>query len=300
MSSFESYDHLATTVCALDALHYDSLWVGDHIAFTSPVLDPIAQLAQAAALSDRLTVGTAIYLLPLRAAAIAAKQSSSLDHLSRGRFVFGVGVGGEFPNEFDACGVPVKERGARLEEGIEVVRTLWHGEPCSFEGRFSSFSDVQMQPAAYTENGPPIWCGGRSEAALARIGRAANGWIAYVVTPEQYRQGLATIAQGAASIGRRLTEMGTSHLLFVRMGASRAQALDDATEILSKRYAMDFRRAAERYCALGTPAEVLQHVQSFYDVGVRHFILEFLGSPTEQAAQLEQFAAEVLPAIREL
>ena len=298
MAGFASYSHLADTVGLLDTVGFDSLWVGDHIAFTSPIFDPLLQLAQAAALSPRLKVGTAIYLLPLRPAAIAAKQAASLDHLTGGRFVFGVGVGGEFPTEFEACGVPVGKRGARLAEGIDVMRMLWRGEPCSYAGEFTSFKDVHMQPGALTPGGPSVWCGGRSKAALSRIGRMANGWISYVVTPEQYGEGLSVIAKGAAEVGRKLDALGTAHLQFVRMGDSREQALDDASGILSKRYAMDFRRATERYCALGTPDEVLAYLSPFYAAGVRTFILDFLGSAEEQALQLERFAADVMPALR--
>ena len=89
--------------------------------------------------------------------------------------------------------------------------------------------------------------------------------------------------------------MGTSHLLFARMSESREQALDDAAAILSKRYAMDFRLPADRYAALGTPADMLAFMRQFHDVGVRHFILNFLGTPAEQTAQAEQFAVEFCP-----
>ena len=95
----------------LDELEFDSIWVGDHIAFTTPILDPFLQLAQVAAYSNRLTVGTGVYLLPMRHPTPVAKQAASLDHLSGGRFIFGVGVGGEFPAEYAACGVPRAERG---------------------------------------------------------------------------------------------------------------------------------------------------------------------------------------------
>ncbi|MEM7403745.1 MAG: LLM class flavin-dependent oxidoreductase [Pseudomonadota bacterium] len=298
IAGFEAYDHLAETVGLLDELAFDSLWVGDHVAFTSPILDPMIQLAQAASLSARLTIGTAIYLLPLRPPAVAAKQAATLDHLSGGRFVFGVGVGGEFPTEYEACGIPVSERGARLTESIDVMRLLWRGEPCSFEGHFTTFHDVHMQPPALTPGGPAIWCGGRSQAALSRIGRTADGWISYVVTPEQYRAGLATIGKAADSVGRKLQRLGTGHVQFVRMGATREAALDAASAILSKRYAMDFRRATERYCALGSSADVLAQLQQFHAAGVRTFILDFLGTPAEQALQLKQFGAEVLPEMR--
>ena len=121
------------TVALAEGLDLDSLWCGEHVAYTSPVLDPFVRLSYAAALSERLTLGTCVYLVPLRPAAAIAKQVASIDHLSGGRFVFGAGVGGEFPGEFDACGVDVRERGARLDEAIDVVRALWTGEPVSFQ-----------------------------------------------------------------------------------------------------------------------------------------------------------------------
>jgi probable F420-dependent oxidoreductase len=288
------------TMAMLERLDFDSVWVGDHIAFTSPILDPLLQLAQAAAYSDTLTVGTCIYLLPLRPPAPVAKMTSSLDHLSEGRFVFGVGVGGEFPREFEACGVPHNERGARLAEGVEIVRKLWTGEPVSHEGRFLSFSDVHMQPGTHTPGGPPIWCGGRSDAALRRIGRMMDGWVSYVVTPEQYEQGLATIAAAVEDAGRKPARFGTAHLLFTRIDDSRDKALDDAAELLSRRYAMDFRKPAERYAALGDPAAIADRLRAFHKAGVRHFILDFLGSVEDRNTQLERFAREVRPLLSDL
>src|SRR5690606_26064411 len=115
----------------VDRSGFDSLWVGDHISFPVAILDPFQQLAQAAMVSSRLIFGTAVYLLPLRHPTPVAKQVSTLDHLTEGRFIFGVGVGGEFPKEYEACGVPLGERGARLTESIEVLRKLWTGEPAT-------------------------------------------------------------------------------------------------------------------------------------------------------------------------
>jgi probable F420-dependent oxidoreductase len=288
------------TTALLEKLGYDSIWVGDHIAFTSPILDPLVQLAQAAAFSDTLTVGTSVYLLPLRAPAPVAKQTSSLDHLSEGRFVFGVGVGGEFPGEFEACGIPHKERGARLSEGIEVVRKLWTGEPVSHDGRFVKFSDVRMQPGALQPGGPPIWCGGRSKAALGRAGRMADGWISYVVTPEQFADGLAVIEASMREADRTVERFGTAHLLFVRIDDDPDRALDDAAALLSTRYAMDFRKPAQRYCALGGPESVADRLKDFHRAGVRHFILDMLGTIEERNTQLQRFAQEVRPLLAEL
>src|ERR1700753_2702250 len=140
-------DDLSRLVTLVDRSGYDSLWVGDHISFAVPVLDPLLQLAQAAMASRRLTLGTSVYLLPLRHPAPVAKQVATLDHLTEGRLVFGVGVGGEFPREYEVCGVPRNERGARLSEGIALLRRFWSGEPVSHAGRFyGPFADVPMQP----------------------------------------------------------------------------------------------------------------------------------------------------------
>src|SRR6266478_5917173 len=139
-------DEMRTLVELVESSGYNSLWVGDHISFHIAILDPLLQLAQAAVISRRLIFGTGVYLVPLRNPTPVAKQVSTLDHLTEGRFIFGVGVGGEFPREYEACGVPLGERGARLSESLAVLRKLWSGEPASHDGRFYQFEGVTMQP----------------------------------------------------------------------------------------------------------------------------------------------------------
>src|SRR5204862_6898092 len=122
-------DEMQALVRLVDDCGYDSLWVGDHIAFAMAILDPLLQLAQAAVVSRRLVLGTNVYLLPLRHPVPVAKQIATLDDLCEGRLIFGVGVGGEFPKEYEACGVPLAERGPRLSVAIPLLRRLWSGEP---------------------------------------------------------------------------------------------------------------------------------------------------------------------------
>jgi probable F420-dependent oxidoreductase len=290
-----------TLVQLVDRSGYDSLWVGDHISFAVPILDPLLQLAQAAMVSRRLTLGTSVYLLPLRHPAPVAKQVATLDHLTEGRLVFGVGVGGEFAREYEVCGVPHNERGARLTEGITLLRKFWSGEPVSYSGKFyPSFADVPMQPPPRQSGGPPIWCGGRSDGALRRTGRLADGWLSYVVTPEMYRAGLEKIEVAARDAGRGMTQFATGHLLFTRIDDSYDKALDAATETLSVRYAMDFRRAAQRYCALGRPEQVAERIREFHAAGVRHVMLDLLGPYEQRDEQIARFAAEAMPLLRDL
>ena len=294
-------DELASLVQLVERSGYDSLWVGDHIAFAVPILDPLLQLAQAAVVSRKLTLGTSVYLLPLRHAVPVAKQVSTLDHLTEGRLIFGVGVGGEFPKEYAACGVPREQRGARLSEAIPLLRKLWSGESVSHDGRYyGGFSDVAMRPSSRQANGPPIWTAGRTPAALRRTGRLADGWLSYVVTPEMYRDALTTIEDAARAAGRTLTRFGTGHLLFARIDDTYEQALDAATETLSVRYAMDFRRPAQRYCALGPPQQIAEKIREFQAAGLRHVILDLLGPSEQREEQIARFAADAMPLLRDL
>jgi probable F420-dependent oxidoreductase len=292
-------DEMRELVELVDRCGFDSLWVGDHISFTVAILDPLLQLAQAAVISRRLVLGTAVYLLPLRHPAPVAKQVATLDHLTEGRLIFGVGVGGEFPKEYEVCGVPLKERGARLSEAIPLMRKLWSGVPATHDGgRYPAFEAVAMQPPARQKDGPPIWFGGRSEGALRRTGRLGDGWLAYVVTPQMYAGAMEKIASAAA--GRSLTHFGTGLLLFTRLARSYEEALEAATITLSQRYAMDFRRAAERYAALGPPQRVAECIRAFYAVGVRHVLVDFVGPYEERNAQIAWFGREVLPLLADL
>jgi alkanesulfonate monooxygenase SsuD/methylene tetrahydromethanopterin reductase-like flavin-dependent oxidoreductase (luciferase family) len=294
-------DELVDLVKLVDDSGYDSLWVGDHISFPLAILDPLLQLAQAAVVSRRLLLGTSVLLLPLRHPTLVAKQVTTLDHLTEGRFILGVGVGGEFPLEYAACDAPHNERGARLAEGVTVLRKFFTGKPVTHHGKFyGPFADVPMAPPPRQPNGPPIWFAGRKEPALRRIGRLGNGYLSYVVSPEMYRAALTTIEQAADVAGRVAIPFGTGHLLFARLDHTYEDALDRATETLSVRYAMDFRKAAQRYCALGTPAMVAERIREFHAAGVRHIALDLLGPYEEKAEQIAWFARDALPLLADL
>ncbi len=293
-------DDLVAMVEQVDQFGYDSFWCGDHISMEIPFMDPLLQIAQAAVASRRLMFGTSVYLLPLRHPTPVAKQVATIDLLTEGRFIFGVGVGGEFPKEYEACGVPRHERGARLSEGIGVLRKLWTGKSVSNDGRYYPFEDVRMTPAPAQSNGPSIWCGGRAEAALQRAGRIGDGWFSYAITPDMYRDGLVVIEEAATTAGRDLDTFGTAHLLFARVSDSAEQALDEASRHLSIRYGMDMRKATKRYGALGAPADVAATIRAYYDAGVRHISLDFAGPYERRHEQLERFANEVRPLLHDL
>ena len=279
----------------VEALGFDSVWCGDHISFHNPLYESLTLLASYVPITERIKLGSAVYLLALRPPAVAAKVTSTLDALSGGRLIFGVGVGGENPREFEAVGVPHAERGARVTEAIDVVRTLWRDTPATFRGRFTQFENVSIDPKPVQPGGPPIWIGGRSDAALARAGRQGDAWVSYVVTAERYAQSLEKIRAAADAASRSLDGFVAAHLTFITVGRDYETARDQWVRRLSARYAQDFGPLAGRYGVIGTPEQCAEQLERFRAAGCGYFLINPIGDPSEERAQLEVIAAEILP-----
>ena len=287
----------------VESAGFDSFWLDDHIAFRGNFLESLAALAAAAARTERITLGSLVYLLPLRRPAIAAKAAATVDFLSGGgRFIFGVGVGGEEAREFEVCGVSRAERGARTDEAIEILRKLWSGEAVSHEGRFFRFSDARQSPAPLSPGGPPIWVGGRSEAAQRRAALLADGYAPYLFSPSRYEKALEQVRRLAAGVGRALDDPlkpWTPALhLFVNLREKENDALDSGAENLSIRYGMDMRDAARRYLLHGSMARCAEKIIAFHEAGVRHFIFKAAAPAGEETEHMTRLAGELLPEVR--
>ena len=280
----------------VEELGFDSVWTGDHVSFHNPIYESLTLLAAYAGITRRIKLGSAVYLLALRHPTVAAKITGTLDTLSGGRLIFGVGVGGENPKEFELTGSPHKERGARVTEGIDVVRTLWRDTPASFDGRFTKFSGVSIDPKPVQKPGPPIWIGGRSDAALARAGRQGDGWISYVVQASRFKESLEKIHAAAGS--RNLDGFVPAHLTFITVGKDYETAKATWVRLLSKRYAQDFGPLAGKYGVIGTPAQCAEQLQTFVDAGCRYFVMDSIVDVDEEQAHLETIAAEIVPRFR--
>jgi len=280
-----------------EALGFDSLFVGDHLAFHVPVPDSLSLLAFLAAATERIALGTGVFLLPLRPPFLAAKAAATVDLLSGGRLIFGVGVGGEFPPEFDAAGVPLRERGARTDEAIPLLRRLWREDAVRHEGRFFRLGPVSLEPRPARPGGPPIWVGGRSPAAMRRAGRLGDGYVSTMTSVERYRSNLAEVFRHAEASDRGDRPFATAALLFTVLDASHERAAERAAEVLGRIYARDFREAARKYCLLGRPEDCLEQMRAYARAGVRHFLMSPLVDP---AAFVEQVGAEIVPQARGL
>lgn len=257
-----------------EELGYDSLWAGEHLSFHNPILDLGVALAAFATVTRRIALGAGVVLLPLRHPSLVAKQAASLDYLSGGRLLLGLGVGGEGAGDFEAAGVPVGERGARADEGIVALRALLRDRPASFGGRFYRFADVTIEPASPQPGGPPLLVGGRSRAAIKRAARYADGWLPYMVSARQVAEGLAELERQARDAGRDPERFHRIVVLFAYVDEDGERARTLAREHLSRRYGMRFERHhVERLCVVGTAEECRERLAAYEAAGAEHVSL---------------------------
>ncbi len=277
-----------------EVLGYDYVWCRDHVLWHSPVLDPFTMLGAIAARTSRVKLGPGVLLVPLRSPAPVAKAVATLDHLSSGRAVLGVGVGGEFPKEFEACGVPREARGRRTDEALDAMRALWTTAPATFKGEFFSFEDAVMEPRPVQQPHPPIWVGGRSDAALARAARFGAGWFAYFVTPDGFARRLAQV-NARRPDGVPPADGGL--VIYAALARTREDGRRIAREYLANEYHQPFDDLVDRYCALGSPESCAETITRFTDAGARHFTVIPACPPERFMDDLRAVAADVIPLV---
>jgi probable F420-dependent oxidoreductase len=261
-----------------EALGYDSIWAGDHVSFRNPLLDVVVALATFAAVTERITLGSGILLLPLRHPSLVAKELASLDYLSGGRVILGIGVGGEGEQDFEAVGVDIRERGARTNEAMRALRVLFGDPPASFRGRFFSFDGITIDPRPAQPGGPPLWVGGRSDAAIRRAATLGDGWIPIWVSAERFRRGLEQLPEHvvpAVTLPAHVGDKGT------------------LAEHLRRRYAMDVsEHIVDRYCVAGTPDECAARIREYVEAGARHVVFNVVApEDAERLAEVTLAAA---------
>jgi probable F420-dependent oxidoreductase len=277
-------EHFRRVARAAEEAGFDSLWAGDHVSFHEPLLDVTVALSTFAAVTERIRLGAGVVLLPLRAPALVAREFASLDYLSGGRTILGVGVGGEHGKDFEAVGIAVRERGARTNEAMRALRELFSDTEATFAGRFFAFEGISISPRPAQPGGPPLWVGGRSDAAIRRAATLGDGWIPIWVSPARYARGLA---QARDQAGAR--ELAAAVVLPSLVGGG----VEDARLYLSRRYGTEFStHAVESYCLTGSPAQCAERVAEYVEAGAEHVVLHPAVEPPQLIAQIE-LAAEV-------
>jgi len=279
----------------MEAAGLHSIWVGDHIAFHIPVVESLTLLSFCAAATERIELATGVLLLPLRHPTLTAKITGSLDLLSEGRLILGVGVGGEFPPEFEAVGSPIAERGPRTDEAIGILRRHWTEESVAHEGEHFRFGKVKIEPKPVRPGGPPIVVGGRKAVSMRRAGRLGDGYISHMCDVATYASNLAAIGRHAREAGRAGLPFHTAALLFTVLDDSYEAAHERASAMLGRIYNTDFREASKRYCLLGKPEDCLEQMRAFARAGCRNFVISALSDPDEI---IEHATSRMIPELR--
>jgi alkanesulfonate monooxygenase SsuD/methylene tetrahydromethanopterin reductase-like flavin-dependent oxidoreductase (luciferase family) len=259
-------------VRALEDLGVDSLWVGGHVASPNPTPEVMVALARLSAQSTTAAIGSSILLLPLYPPAIVAKQIADIDRACGGRVVLGVGIGGEYEQEFRACQVPRDERAARTDEAIPLLRELWTGEPVRHDGGHYPMGEVRIHPAPRQPGGPPVVVAGRQPAAMRRAANLGDGWMPYLYSPRRYRESVEQIRAVAGGNGRDLSGFGWMLFSFISIRDDGDEARREAAAFMGGTYRQDFDAMVRSVCIAGTPDEVTARIAEFVTAGVRHFI----------------------------
>jgi probable F420-dependent oxidoreductase len=266
-----------------EELEFDACWVGDHLACPAPGLDAPLCLAAAAAVTQRIGLGFSVMLLGLRQPAWAAKQLATIDVLSGGRLRLGVGVGGEFPEEFMAAGVPVSQRGARLDDALNVIGDLLTGRPVDYEGRVLRVRSPALEPALARR--PPLYVGGRGEPALKRAARLGDMWLPMWLTPQRIAQRSQRLAELADQEAR--PHPGIALLIGVNVDDDLGRARAQAEAHIRGQYAMGLD-TIERWTLLDSIDGAVEQLDGYRRAGVQEFLLMPLGR--EPLTQYERLA----------
>jgi len=245
----------------------DSVWVTDHVIvpnqanviYREHMLDPLAVLPWLAGVTHRIALGTSVVILPYRSPIPVATLLASVDVLSGGRLIVGAAIGW-LEGEFEALGVPFKERVSRSEEALELFRTLWTREHPEIETSRHRLRDVSFSPMPLQKPRPPLYVGGNSEGALRRVARLADGWHATATNHDAFRQGVETLRRFWKDAGREGEPALSLRIPIVLDGVHQP--------------AVDMALIRGRHVIGGTVAKIAEELRGFRDLGCGHIALE--------------------------
>ncbi|MDG2004730.1 MAG: LLM class flavin-dependent oxidoreductase [Novosphingobium sp.] len=282
---------LLTAARSGEAAGFDGVYVGDHLMHPNPLLESLTSLASIAAVTEHISIGTCVLLAALRDPMWLAKQLGTIDAFAPGRLRVGIGLGGEYPAEFEQAGVPLAERGIRTEQILSSLRQwLSAGQP-----NFGSNASP-MHIAPVPETPPPFLLAGWKEVALRRAARIADGWIGYLLSPESFARRRSFLLDCGAGQTRPFV---TGMLLPVLVDQDRAAAKARAGDMW-KRITGNDAVFPERLFVAGPPAEIIDQLLGYRELGCTEMVLSLVDQGHGFARQLDMLGGEVLPELRRL
>ncbi|MFJ9343564.1 LLM class flavin-dependent oxidoreductase [Streptomyces sp. NPDC101733] len=287
-----------------EAYGFDSLWAGDSLT-ARPRLDPLVVLSAAAAVTSRITVGTAALTPALRHPLIGANMISSLDHVAAGRLILGLGSGFPMPEteeEFASVGASFAGRAGRLDEITGLWRTAWRsgeeGNPRDFEGKFWQAERLDRLPAPATPGGPPLWLAGSdTPKVLARVAAGYDGWLPFLPDVDAYGRARRRIAELTEQAGRSADAVTPALYATVTVNDSESAAKDELEHYISHYYGRSLEQMSTvQAYGWGSAESCAEWLSAYVRAGARHLVLR-IGSLDPQP-QLRQIAEVLLPALR--
>jgi len=281
---------LLTLAEKAEDLGYDSVWIGDSI-IAKPRHDPLTLMAGAAGRTKRVKLGTAVLLPALRNPVVLAHQVATIDQVSDGRVILGVGIAADAPaihDEFKAVGVPFEKRVGRMMEGLRLCRALWTGDPIDWNGRWTLKQGV-VGPTPVQSGGPPIWGGGSAPASLKRAAINFDGWFPSgpsdtAVWGRQWRE----VLDHLNAAGRSSKNFDGAIYLTLSIDDDATKANERLDSFLERYYSIPAAKLRTFQAGFGGPAaEAAEWLKAYADEGASHIMIRFCG---DHDRNLEQFA----------
>jgi alkanesulfonate monooxygenase len=281
-----------------EALGFESLWAWDHVILgvepAFPILDAIGTLTAIAARTSRIKLGTGVLVLPLRNPTVAAKAIGTLDVISNGRLVLGVAAGW-YAREFDAVGVPFRQRGRLFERNLDILTRLWTEDRVTLQADEFNLREAVMRPRTVQRPRPPILIGGYVDAVLRRVATKGDGWLTYFYTPESYTRAWQKIEAFAREAGRDPRALTGTNQLAILVGRSRAETEEPMRQWLQTEWDVAaWSESTIEHAIRGSVKECIDQLRAHVASGVDRLIL----IPYRyQPEQVEIIAREILPAL---
>jgi probable F420-dependent oxidoreductase len=299
---YATFSEIVETAGLAEKLGLDSVWMSDHLMYTVPdkgSLEAFASLSAIAVSTKKITIGTKVVCAPFRHPALIAKAGATLDIISGGRFILGVGAGW-FKREFEAFGFPFEERASVTRESARIVKLLWEQSWVNYEGKFYKIRDGTCLPQPIQKPHPPIWIGSSGPYMLRLTAELGDGWVIPNPTVDEYRQKLNAIRRHARKVGRKGEQIEAGCYTYASISTRSEEAWKMAEEqILPERRRalrpnLSLRDIGE-ICIVGDPDEWVKRIEAYIEAGAEHIIVKIVPTTPEN---IRLYAEKVIPYFR--
>jgi probable F420-dependent oxidoreductase len=288
-------EHIRNFVMKAETLGYDSLWLQERIISDFPMLEPVSLLNYVAAITAKVRLGVSVVLLTLRNPLQLAKSISTLDCISGGRAVLGIGLGGgHLGSHEEVFGYSREKRVRRFTEAVEVMKLLWTEPKATFQGSFWNFKDVSMEPKPLQKPHVPIWFGGHHENALKRAVKHGNGWMgAGSSSSSAFIRESAIIRRYLEEAKRDPASFDIAKRVYVAVDNDKARAERRLREWFARRYKN--AELGPRVSIWGSTDECTEKIQEIVCAGAQRIVFNPM---FDETAHLELCAKEIMPHLK--